>query len=140
MTITTISITIIASLLSGLAGALLSTIVYIRRESRKFKIDTLKRFAANRFDFKGDEFSRALNEIFVVYNDSSEVMKALAEFHKAITSKQKNDVCEDALVKLYKSMCDNTSINLKGFNDSFFLTPFNTKPYCMVPQNEGKTV
>ena len=66
-------ITIIAAMISGLVGALLSTFVYLKRENRKFKVDTLKRFAANRFDLKGDEFSRALNEIYIVFNDSAKV-------------------------------------------------------------------
>lgn len=122
--------TIAASLTSGLLGALLSIIVYSRRERRRFKVDTLKRFAANRYDLKGDEFSRALNEVFVVFNENAHVMKELQAFHERVSAKEP---AEDALVRLYKAMCDDVGINYDGFNDSFFLTPFNTKASSQVP-------
>ena len=123
-------ITIIAAMISGLVGALLSTVVYLKRENRKFKVDTLKRFAANRFDLKGDEFSRALNEIYIVFNDSAKVMNALSDFHKALTSRQNELGSQDTLVKLFKAMCKDVKIKHGEFTDSFFLIPFNTKPNC----------
>lgn len=122
--------TIVASLTSGLLGALLSIVVYSRRERRRVKVDTLKRFAANRYDLKGDEFSRALNEIFVVFNENTRVMKELQAFHERVSAKQP---AEDPLVQLYKAMCDDVGINYGGFNDSFFLTPFNTKASSQLP-------
>ncbi len=118
---------VLLALVSGLGGAIFSTIIYIRREKRKFKIDTLKKFAANRFDIKGDEFTRALNEIFIVFNDSRNVMSALSDFHQNIVSKKPNQLCEDALVKLFKELCKDVKIRKNSFNDSFFLIPFNTK-------------
>ncbi len=109
MTTTTIVITVLTALLSGLAGALLSTAVYVSREKRTFKVNTLKKFAANRYAIMGDDFTKALNEIFVVFNDSEEVMNALSDFHRIVTTRQGNTQANDGLVRLYKAMCNNAS-------------------------------
>jgi hypothetical protein len=121
---------VLCSLVSGLVGALITMWMVSRREQRRFKTDTLKRFVANRNDLQGDEFSRALNEIFIVFNDVPEVMKHLGDFHAEIVSgkaRQNSAVANDYLVKLFKAMCDHTKIKIDHFNDSYFLTPFNTK-------------
>jgi hypothetical protein len=122
-----VMVTIISSLLSGLFAVIVSTIYYRRYEKRKMKVDTLKRFAGNRYDLKGDEFSKALNEIFIVFQDSPEVMKALSDYHERVTARQKD---LDHLIKLFKAMCKVLNIKFEQFNDSFFLRPFNTRPSC----------
>ena len=71
-----IYVTIVASGISGIAGVIISTIFYIRHENRKDKLETLRRFMGNRYDLVGDEFSRAINEVFVVFKKSPKVMKA----------------------------------------------------------------
>ncbi len=119
---------IISSLISGIVGVLISICYYRRYEKRKVRIDTVKRFFSNRYDLKGDEFSRALNEIYIVFNGSSEVMSALADFHGKVVSRQNS---EDALLKLHKALCISVGISFDKFNDSFFLTPFNTKESSM---------
>ncbi|HEY4213761.1 MAG TPA: DUF6680 family protein [Steroidobacteraceae bacterium] len=90
----------------------------------RIRVDTLKRFYGNRFDVTGDEFTRALNEILVVFNRSPAVMSALRAYHVAVTAKIDS---ENALVSLVKAMCADLSIDLTDFNDSFFLAPFNTR-------------
>ncbi len=65
---------ILSSLLSGIIGVVISTIYYRRHEARKIKLDTLTRVIANRYDLKGDEFSRALNEIFVIFQKSNRIV------------------------------------------------------------------
>ena len=117
-------ITVASSLLSGLLGVIVSTIYYRRYEKRKTKIDTLTRFVGNRYDLKGAEFSRALNEVFVVFQDSRDVMSALSRFHEKAVGRQNS---EDDLVRLFKAMCDAVRVKYDQFNDSFFLRPFNTK-------------
>ena len=119
--------TVLLALTSGLVGALISSIIYVRREKRMFKVATLKKFAAHRYHITGDGFSQALNEIFVVFNDSKEVMSALEEFHKVVTGRQGTAASNDGLVKLYKAMCKDAKIKFEHFNDSFFLSPFNIK-------------
>ena len=73
MTTSELVITLLIALISGLAGALISTWVHIWREQRMFKVQTIKKFAANRYEIKGAQFTEAFNEIFVVFNDCKEV-------------------------------------------------------------------
>ena len=121
-------VTVFASLISsGLIGAMLSVIIYGKREKRRFKVDTLKKLAASRYDVTSDEFRKALNEIFVVFNDSPNVMQTLSEFHQAVVGKQADKVVEDGLMKLFKVMCKDAGIEYNYFNDSFFLHPFSSK-------------
>jgi len=122
---------LVLSLVSGLIGAISTMVFYIRREDRKYKIDTIKRFVANRHDLQGDEFTRALNEIFVVFNKSDAVLSELQNFHDVICSQQKTNKTNDVLMSLFKTMCDDVKLNYP-LNDSFFPTPFNTKKNCSV--------
>ncbi len=124
------AITIASSLISGLVGLGISTLHYRRFEAKKFKVDTVKKFIANRYDLRGDEFSRALNEIFMVFNKSPKVMAALELFHTNITT---NRPAEDSLVALFKALCSEIGIDPTKFNDSFFLRPFNTRPSSSTP-------
>jgi hypothetical protein len=116
--------TIGTALFSSFVGALWTAWHYRRAEQRKIRIDTLRRFYANRFDILGDEFSRALNEIFVVFNASPKVLSALQSYQAAVAANQQS---EDALISLGKAMCSDLSIDTSAFNDSFFLRPFNTR-------------
>jgi hypothetical protein len=125
MTAEQITVTIIASSISGIVGVIISTFFYIRHERRKDKIETLKRFMGNRYDLVGDEFSRAINEVFVVFKGSPKVMKALSAYHEKVTA---NNGSEDELIKLFKAMCNDVGLSYIEFNDSFFLRPFNTRP------------
>jgi hypothetical protein len=131
-------IMVVTALMSGLIGALMTQFAITRRELRKFRVDTLKRVAANRYDLKGEEFTRALNEVFIVFNDVPDVMQYLAEFHKSVISRQPSPTIDDTLIKLFKAMCRSAKIHYEQFNDSFFLTPFNTKPTSMQPASTQK--
>ena len=71
MTTDQIITTVVSSLFSGIIGVLVSSYYYRRYENRKNKFETFKRFMGNRYDLKGDAFSQALNEIFVVFKGSS---------------------------------------------------------------------
>ena len=134
MTIDHIFLTIISSLISGIAGVVISTIFYVRHERRKDKLDTLRKFMGNRYDIKGDEFSRALNEIFVVYKGSQKVMLALSSYHEKVTSRQDS---ENELIWLFKAMCKDVSFSYNEFNDSFFLRPFNTKVSSVITNDSS---
>ena len=124
MGIEEISITIISSLFSGIAGVIISTYYYREYENKKTRMDTFKRFFGNRYDLNGDAFSQAINEIFVVFKNSKPVMEALSQHHKAVTSGKSS---EDELVKLFKAMCRELELDATDFNDSFFLRPYSTK-------------
>jgi len=124
------AITIISSLLSGLLGVGISTLYYRRFEIRKFRVDTVKKFIANRYDLNGDEFSRALNEIFLVFNESPKVMAALEKFHSNIITGQP---AENSLLYLFKALCIEIEIDPGKLNDSFFLRPFGTRSPASAP-------
>jgi len=121
---TGIIVTVVSPLLSGLVGMIISTVYYRRYEKRRTKIDTFKRFFANRYDLRGDEFSRAINEIFVIFHDSEEVLSSLRAYHQRVTNRQDS---EGELLRLHKAMCNDVKIRFDKFNDSFFLRPFNTR-------------
>jgi len=128
MDIQSILIILIASLLSGILGVIISNIYHKRYEERKIKIESFKRLFSNRYDLKGDEFTRAINEIFIIFNNSYNVISALRSFHEKIVNKNNS---EDEFLKLLKEICKDTNLNFEEFNDSFFLIPFNTKPSSM---------
>ena len=121
---TNILVTLISSLLSGIIGVIISTYYYRKYENRKTKIDTFKNFVANRYDLKGDNFIKAINEIFVVFQDSEEVLNSLKQFHETTVSQQ-TALSNDHLVALFKSMCRNLNINPNKYSESMFLIPFN---------------
>jgi len=131
MNTTAIIVTVVSSLLSGIVAVIISTVYYRRHEKRRTKIDTFKRFFSNRYDLKGDEFSRAINEIFVIFHDSEKVVSALRAYHQRVTDKQNS---EDELLRLHKAMCKDVNISFDKFNDSFFLRPFNTRHTSMAQQ------
>ena len=85
---------------------------------------------ANRYDLKGDEFSIAINEILVIFEGSPKVMKALSDHYEKVTGGHNS---EDALLKLFKAMCDDVGLAHNEFNDSFFLRPYNARPSSINP-------
>jgi hypothetical protein len=123
-----ILIILIASLLSGIIGVIISNVYHKRYEERKIKIESFKRLFSNRYDLKGDEFTRAINEVFIIFNNSNNVISALRSFHEKIVNKNNS---EDEFLKLLKEICKDTNLNFEEFNDSFFLIPFNTRPSSM---------
>jgi len=124
MNLEMITTILLSMLVSGLTGVLITINYYRRAERRRNKFDTLQRFCANRFDLKSDPFSRALNDIFITFYDSQEVIFCLSKFHEKVTTRQDS---ENELLLLFKSMCKNLGIKHGQLNDSFFLTPFNTR-------------
>ena len=89
------------------------------------KLKILRSFAGNRFDLKGDEFSRTLNEISVVFADSPRVKEKLLKFHSKIVSCENS---ENELIELFRAICDDIKLPHQDLDDSLFLRPFNTRP------------
>lgn len=119
-------ITLSSSLISGITGIVISILYHKRAEKRQSKINTLKQFVGYRYDLKGKNFTKAINEIFVVFQDSKQVLNKLQEFHEIIISNQKT-IANDKLVALFKEMCKDLNIDSSKFSESFFLKPFNIK-------------
>lgn len=126
MTFTWILITIISSLISGIAGVVISIVYHKKAEKRQAKLNTLKQFVGYRHDLKSENFTKALNEIFIVFQDSQPVLEKLKNFHETIVSGQKG-VANDKLVLLFKEMCKDLNIDPSKYSESLFLKAFNIK-------------
>lgn len=126
---------IIASLLSGLIGVLLSLWHYRKYEIRQRKFDTLRRLSGNRYALDPtlvreneaarprEDFLTALNETFIVFHDAAPVQDALLKYHETMSSEE--------LVTLLKAMCMDLKVPY-DFNDSFLL-----KAFCISSPNQG---
>lgn len=84
MTSAWVLIIIISSLISGIIGVVISIIYHRKAEKRQAKINTLKQFVGYRYNLEGEHSTKALNEIFVVFQDSQLVLEKLNEFHEII--------------------------------------------------------
>jgi hypothetical protein len=123
-----IPITVLSSLLSGIIGVVISTIYYRRYERRKEKVELIKQLFGNRYNLNGDKFSEALNNIMIIFNDSSDVLEKLKSFHNIVSSNNKtNETVNSALIDLFKALLKNVRIDFKGLNDTFILKAFNIK-------------
>ena len=125
--------TILVSLLSGLIGAVLATYLnshLFRKHHRlSLKRDVLVRLVGNRHLFIGSlrtensEPFVSLNQAFVVFEDSANVISALKDLHGA-TGTDGTGSADDKMVTLIKAMAKASGIGINNLNDSFLLTPF----------------
>lgn len=119
---------IVSSLFSGVIGIVISNLYHKRSVKRKQKYDLLEQMMWNRFDLTGDKFSEALNKVFIVFNDSKQVLEALKSFHESVSGQHKEPkIIDQRLLELFKSMCDNLKIDTRILTDSFYLKAFNIK-------------
>jgi len=119
---------LIAALLSGLLGVGISTWYHQRNEIRRTKLQVLQQLLGNRNDLKGQPFTEALNEVFVVFYDSGDVLIALKAFYEVIVSTQKSEpLAQQKLLDLFKAMCKHLRINTEPLTDNFFLQAFNIR-------------
>ena len=125
-------LTILPSVLSGLLGVIISTYYYRRNEKRKLKQDTLRKLLAYRHvgvpgstEMARESFFAALNDVFAVFHDSREVIQALQTLHAELKRPER---LRDHLIRLFKRIFKDLSIDLEGVNDSFFLHPFVDGP------------
>ncbi|WP_299002830.1 DUF6680 family protein [uncultured Shewanella sp.] len=119
---------IIASLFSGLLGAIASALLFIRYEKKKYRLDTAKKLFGNRHNITGFEFSQAINEVYFVFNHNPKVLHRIENlFNITSTENIKSEQINDAVVSLLKSICDDIGVNYKTLNESFMLKVFNNK-------------
>jgi len=89
----------------------------------------LQQLLGNRNDVRGQKFTEALNQVFIIFYDSQDVLLALKAFFEVIISPRKNPALTDQkLLDLFKAMCKNLKINPEAMTDNFFLYAFNIKP------------
>lgn len=118
-------LTIIISLTSGLLTFAISTYFYIRYEERNQKLQVFRALMANRHglivnpdpDVKRD-FFRALNEAFVVFGNSPDVISSINNFSIY------KDRAPDNVIILSRAICNDLKINVASLNDDFFTKPF----------------
>ena len=125
---------VISSLLSGLLAALLTVAFYQHQDVRKAKLDTLRRITGYRWCIMGkgrgsqyvrDQFSAAMNESVVVFNDSSDVVTALQIYNDHVGSGSSDKLIDD-VINIIKAMCND--LDLKSpLNDTLL-----KKAFCLV--------
>jgi uncharacterized protein DUF6680 len=125
MTIPHLFAIVSAGVFSGLIGVIVTLLVQRRRELRQRKLDCLRRVAAYRAMPIKEPWLEALNEIFVTFNQSPKVLKALSTFERNIraTGGHRN---ED-LLDLIKAMMADLKLSREGLDDEFLLSPFRSK-------------
>ncbi|WP_221388488.1 DUF6680 family protein [Clostridium perfringens] len=118
---------IISSILSGILGVVISTYYHNRAEKRKWKLEILEQLLGNRYDIQGEKFTEAINSVFVVFNDSKDVLIALKEFHQITLGMRTTEQANQKLLDLFKAMCNDLNIETSILTDNFLLQPFNIR-------------
>jgi len=116
----------VSSLISGLAGIVISIIYYRKYESRQHKLQLLEKLIGNRHYLTGQTFTEALNQVFIIFYDSQDVKVALKDFYEVTIDPQRTpDLANQKLLDLFKAMCKKLKISIEPLTDNFFLTAFN---------------
>lgn len=119
---------IVSALLSGLIGVLISNWYFRKLEVRRIKIGVLKQLLGNRNEIVGQPFTEALNQVFIVFNDDSEVLSALKFFHEVTLNPHRTtDMSNQKILDLFKAMCRHLGIKIEPLTDNFFIQPFNIR-------------
>ena len=120
---------IISALLSGTIAVLISVWYYSKHEKYQTKLNTIKNVVGYRYDVKGEQFSKALNEIFFVFKDSENVLKSLRDFYRLITRDEKpaENEANDSLFMLFAAMCKEVKIDPMIIDKSSFIEAFNVR-------------
>ena len=99
---------------------------------REMKLNTLKDFSGYRNKVTGDEFSRVINEIPIVFADSESIIKKWSDFRIILEKNsgnfEPNAVYETnkALYDLFRKMCEDLDIDEKEkYNYKEFSKVFN---------------
>ena len=121
-------VTILASLLSGLIGSIITTYINNRREKEREKIAYKKHIFQSMIAFRGDitenglstgQFIISANQVFVAFNDNVNVIRAFEKYRQSTTA--------DNLVTLFKEMAKDLGINYSFANDDLFSSPLVDK-------------
>ena len=121
-----ITLIIISSLISGIIGVLISIFYHKRSDQKRTKMNVLRNFVGYRHDLKGDRFTKALNEIFVVFCKSPDIQDKVKNLHDVLNSGQ-HALANDRLYELFKAMCKDLKIDTSAFEESSFIKAFNIK-------------
>jgi hypothetical protein len=113
-----------AGLFSGLIATTATLYFQARSAAKQRKLDCLRRIAAYRAMPPKQAWLEAMNEVFVTFNDSSDVIGKLAIFERDIRARggHRNEL----LVDLIKAMMNDLGLNRENIDDEFLLRPFST--------------
>ncbi|EGT0689874.1 hypothetical protein QTI69_05805 [Clostridium perfringens] len=111
-------------LCSGLLGVVISNHLNKKQQEKSLKLDLIKNILGyshqlTRDTKQDDEILIYLNQIYIIFNCSNDVVDALLEYKKEKSAKK--------LVALIKSMCDDVEIDYDYIGDDFFDSPFSGK-------------
>lgn len=129
-------VTILNSLFSGLVATgvtlIVTYIIHKKQEKRNFKIQLFRDIIAYRTDIVPNciptgNFQKAVNQVFIAYNDCPKVLNAFEQFRKNViyknSSKSENEQIIDNLVVLLKAMAEEIGVNYSFSNDDLFTKP-----------------
>ena len=118
---------ILSIIAGGLVGAVVTLVIQLywqsKQTTRQLKLDCLRRVAAHRSGPATKEFAAALNEIFVTFNKSTEVVRRMETFQGTIN--QTGGHSNDELMALVKSMMDDLALKHDRISDTFLLSRIN---------------
>lgn len=126
MTPDAILVTIISSLLSGLVGIGVSSWFFYRFERHKMKLDLARRLLGHRYSITGDSFSSAMNEVFVVFADSADVLRKMERLYEALQTPGKPNA-DSVFTDFLKAVCKNAGLTQAVLNDAYFIKTFNAR-------------
>lgn len=124
MDATSIVVTVITSLVSGLFGVFLTFRYMSHLELRKLKSQTALKLFGAKHNSAGEKFKEAINEIMIVFADSPDVMKALEDLLKFAStpmSARSAGSGDEILIRLLKAICKEIGVKHEGVPDSHFL-------------------
>lgn len=123
---------VINSLLSGIVASIIVLVWTLlsekKRKKYEYKLTVFKDLMAYRNDITGNAstsgvFEAAINQVFVAYNDCSDVLDNFEKFRKAVCYEKNSDAVINELLQLLKSMAKELKINYTFSNDDLFCKP-----------------
>gem|GEM_PF-5265646 len=122
---------VVLSLVSGLIGALVATIVTLwvegSRETRRQKLAVITDLVANRNNLNGDAFSRALNGVLAAFPDSQDVLRAHEELFASLSRNDGTAESNLRLIALWRAMAASAGLKSDTISDAQFLRVMNPR-------------
>lgn len=126
MTTEAILITLVSSVISGLAGVAIAAWFFYRIERYKLKLDLARRLFGYRHSIAGEGFSTAMNEVFVVFAGEEEVIQNMGRLYLVIETPGKPSL-EVVFSDFLKSVAKSAGLGKAKLNDAYFIKTFNAK-------------
>ena len=103
---------------SGVVAALVTYLLQRHYKKYDIKYKVISDFFEYRYYLKGDEFSRTINKIYLVFSKDNNVIKAVDDFNNALHNGESSSSCNTKLYQIYFYMCK--SIHLKPVEEKRF--------------------